>query len=497
MRNARAEVSHPLVTLRRDAPLRKQIVGELRARILSGELPGGARLPSARRLASELRVARITVVTAYHALADEGYVELEERRAPRVVDVPPEARMNVAEHAPARRVEREPPRISSRARQLLHTGRGALLSYDGGPRPFRAGLPPLDLFPLEDWTRAVARAARRATRRDLVYGEPQGARGLREAILEHVCAVRSVHAHVDQVFVTAGSQAGFDLCARVLIEPGATAWVEDPGYPGIRGALLANGGRAVPVPVDEEGLCVGRGRARAPDAAVAFVSPSHQFPLGVRLSLSRRLELLAWAREGRRWIVEDDYESEYRFEGRPVAALAALDESHRVLYVGTFSRVFLPGLRLGYVIVPEQLVEAFAAVRVLVDRHSPYLTQLAFAEFLESGRFARHLRRLRASTLERRDHLVSAVGQLFGARLGVEVPDAGSHVLGWLERGRDDQEVARAAARVDVDVFPLSRFTMRRRMPPALVLGYGAYPPNAVWEALERLSWVLPALASH
>jgi GntR family transcriptional regulator/MocR family aminotransferase len=327
----------------------------------------------------------------------------------------------------------------------------------------------------------------------LVYGEPQGARRLREAILEHVCAARGVRAHADQVFVTAGSQAGFDLCARVLIEPGATAWVEDPGYPGIHGVLLAQGGRAVPVPMDEEGLCVGIGRARAPGASVAFVSPSHQFPLGVRLSLSRRLELLAWARQQRRWVVEDDYESEYRFEGRPLAALGALGASGRVLYVGTFSRVFLPGLRLGYVVVPESLVDAFAAVRVLVDRHPPYLTQLALAAFLEGGQFTRHVRRLRTATLERRDHLVSTVGLLAGARLRVDVPDAGSHVLAWLAQGSDDREVARAAAGVAVDVFPLPRFTVRRRLPPALVLGYGAHPPRLAREALERLAGVLPA----
>lgn len=484
--------AHPLVTLRRGAPLQQQLVGELRARILGGRLRGGDRLPSARQLARELGVARITVVLAYGALADEGYIRIEPRRAPRVASVTPEARLSVPALAPVRPGKREQPRLARRARELLRQGRGAFLLSDGGPRPFRTGLPPLDLFPQEAWVRSVSRAARRATVRDLVYGEPQGARRLREAILEHVCAARGVRAHADQVFVTAGSQAGFDLCARVLLEPGDTAWVEDPGYPGITGVLQAHGARSVPVPVDGEGMCIGLGRARDSHAAVAFVSPSHQFPLGVRLSLSRRLELLAWARQQRRWVVEDDYESEYRFEGRPVAALAALDAAHRVLYAGTFSRVFLPGLRLGYVVVPEPLVDAFAAVRALVDRQPPYLTQLALADFLQSGQFERHLRRLRTSTLERRDHLLSAVKRLCGERLRVDVPDAGSHVVGWLARGSDDREVAGAAARAGVDVFPLSRFTRRRRMPPALVLGYGAYPPRAVLEALERLAGVLP-----
>jgi GntR family transcriptional regulator / MocR family aminotransferase len=291
--------------------------------------------------------------------------------------------------------------------------------------------------------------------------------------------------------VVNGSQQGVDLAARVLLDSGDEVWMEDPGYPGARAALLAAGATLVPVPVDDEGLRVAQGERAAPRARMAYVSPSHQFPLGATMSASRRLELLRWAARAGAWIIEDDYDSEFRYSTRPLASLQGMDEDGRVVYIGTFSKTLAPALRLGYLIVPPAIAHVFRAARVACDRHSPVLDQAVLADFMTEGHFARHVRRMRNLYAERQGVLVDAIQRSLGNRLQVRATGAGMHLVGWLEEGSDDAAVSARLWEAGIEAPPLSRYGL---MPPAragLLLGWAGYTPEAIEKAVERLAGVL------
>ena len=291
------------------------------------------------------------------------------------------------------------------------------------------------------------------------------------------------------MIVTSGSQQALDLAARVLLDPGDTAWVEDPGYGGVRGAFSAAGIRPAPVPVDGEGLSVTAGEALAPQARMAYVTPSHQYPLGVTMSLGRRMALVAWARRRGGWIAEDDYDSEYRYQGRPLAALQGLDPAGRVIYIGTFSKVLFPALRLGYLVVPEGTVDAFSAARALADRHPPGPSQAVVAEFLVEGHFARHIRRMRTLYAERQACLVAALRRRIGRIAGNSAPaQAGMHLVGWLPEGASDRAVSARAASAGVSAPPLSAYAVSAALPPALLLGYAGANPRQIQEGARRLA---------
>jgi len=325
----------------------------------------------------------------------------------------------------------------------------------------------------------------------LEYGDPAGYAPLRDAIAEYVRVARGARCLAGQVIVTGGSQQGVDLAARVLLDPGDAVWMEDPGYTGARTALLAAGARLVPVPVDADGLAVDQAERMAPDARMAYASPSHQFPLGVTMSAGRRLALLRWAARAGAWVLEDDYDSEFRYDARPLASLQGMDEEGRVIYVGTFSKTLFPALRLGYLIVPPELVEAFRAARAVSDRHSPTMDQAVLADFLAGGHFARHVRRMRRLYAERQDVLVDAVRRGLGDRLRVVPSAAGMHLVGWLEHGQDDAEVSARAAALGVEAAPLSRYAMKRPERGGLLLGWAGYAPEAIREGVERLGAAL------
>jgi GntR family transcriptional regulator/MocR family aminotransferase len=359
---------------------------------------------------------------------------------------------------------------------------------EGGGQAFRPGIPALDAFPRDLWARMAARVYRHAGAGLLSYGEPAGYLPLRRAIAEYLRAARGVNCAAGQVIVTSGSQQALDLAARLLLDPGDAAWVEDPGYLGARGALTAAGVRCAPVPVDGEGLSVTGGEAIEPRARMAYVSPSHQYPLGVTMSLARRMALLAWARRRGAWIVEDDYDSEFRYAGRPLAALQGLDPAGRVIYIGTFSKVLFPALRMGYMVVPAAVVDAFAAARALADRHPPGPSQAVVAEFLSEGHFARHIRRMRTLYAERQAALVSAARRHFTGLLELSPADAGMHLVAWLPDGVDDREASRRAAAAGVSAPALSRYSVRAAVSPALLLGYAALNNRTIGQGAERLA---------
>jgi GntR family transcriptional regulator/MocR family aminotransferase len=466
-------------------PLHRQVYRELRAAILDGRLSAGVRLPSTRSLAGDLAVSRNTVLQAYEQLVVEGFLDGRVGSGTRVAA----ALTHPSGRRPAPRGSGEA-RLSQRARALLSVPRGASL-VEGAPRAFTPGVPVCDEFPRAVWAALAARSWRTTGPALGEAGSVAGDPALRRAIAEYLGRVRGVRCEPDQVLVVSGSQQALDLSARVLLDPGDEAWVEDPGYHFARGALVAAGTRLVPVPLDEQGLCVDKGRASAPAARLAYVSPSHQFPTGVTLSLARRLALLRWAAEARAYVLEDDYDSEFRYAQRPLAALQGLDTQGRVVYTGTFSKVLFPGLRLGYLVAPPALVDAFLAARTFADGGPPLASQATLAAFMEEGHFERHIRRVRARAHERRDVLLEAAQRELTGLLEVAPADAGMHLVGWLPPHRTGAQAQRRAAAHGVDALPLSFFSLRPLKRDGLVLGFAGVSPREIRAGVRALAAAL------
>jgi GntR family transcriptional regulator/MocR family aminotransferase len=471
-------------------PLFRQLYEGLQRSILDGTLTPGVRLPATRSLAEELGVSRNTVLNAYEQLLAEGYLEGKLGSGTYVSRTLPEEMTQVRPTADRARLTFPQRRALSRRGELLARTSATVARSTGAPRPFRPGVPALDAFPFEIWMRLVARHHRRPPRDMLSYGHPAGYARLRKAIAAYLGPARAVHCDPEQVLVLTGSQPGLDLIARILLDPGDTAWLEDPGYNSARATLQGSGVRVVPVPVDGDGLDVTAGSARCPNARLVYVTPSHQYPLGVTMSLSRRLALLEWARRANAWVVEDDYDSEFRYAGRPLAALQGLDQDGRVLYLGTFSKTLFPALRLGYLVVPPDLVDAFVAARAVSDRQTPTLTQAVVADFLAEGHFHRHIRRMRTLYSARQETLLRAAQRELGGLLEVCPCATGLHLMGWLEGG-DDQPASQAAAQAGVEAPPLSRYCAERRARGGLLFGYAGSDARQIRDAVRRLG---PAL---
>jgi GntR family transcriptional regulator/MocR family aminotransferase len=475
-------------------PLYRQLYNALREAMLTGQLKAGTRLPATRALAGDFGVSRNTVMNAYTQLLAEGYVEGEVGSGTYVARTLPDELLQARTSAIQAHAPIQNGRTLSQRGMRLASLRVPTPRFPSELKAFRPGMPALDAFPYELWARLLMRRWRRPQRSLLGYGDAAGYKPLREVIASYLGEARAVRCVAEQVIVVAGSQQALDLTARVLLDEGDGAWIEDPGYPGAWGALLGAGARLAPIPVDGEGLNVAVGQERSPEARLVYVTPSHQYPYGVTMSLPRRLALLEWASQAGAWVIEDDYDSEYRYAGRPLAALQGLDRQDRVIYLGTFSKVLFPALRLGYMIVPADLVEAFRAARALSDRHSPVLDQAVLADFISDGHFARHIRRMRALYAERQAILVEAAkGELAGL-LEVHPAEAGMHLVGWLPAGMDDVEVSRCAAVHRVEVPPLSMYSMQPLERLGVLLGYTAVGETEIREGVQRLAKALNSL---
>ena len=495
-RRPRGTLRHPTPFFALDPghrdPLHRQLYDAIRTAIVSGRLPAGSRLPSTRALAAEAGVSRVTVAAAFDQLRAEGYVEARTGSGTYVREGLPDDALHTRRPAP----KPKPAPLPARPAEPGVAGTAA----------FRLGLPALDLFPVRVWARIAARRWRgmrgEEAERLLGYGYAMGFDPLRKAIADYVTLSRGVRCEPRQVIVTAGAQQALDLIARVLLRPGEAAWLEDPGYFGARETLMAAGAAIVPVPVDGEGLDVAAGEALEAEARLAYVSPSYQFPLGATMSMRRRLALLDWARRAGAWIVEDDYDGEFRYVGRPLASLQGLDAERsgggRVLYVGTFSKTLFPSLRIGYVIVPGALVDTFGAAKSAADRHTATVEQAVLADFIEEGHYARHVRRMRLVYASRQAALVAAASVHLARWLDVRPAPAGMHLVGWLRPGRvTDGEMAEAALAAGVFVTPLSSY----RAAPAhdhrggLVFGYAGCSEAMIREGARRLGAALDALS--
>jgi GntR family transcriptional regulator / MocR family aminotransferase len=469
-------------------PLYRQLYEGLRQAILTGQLAAGTKLPSTRQISSDLRISRNTVIIAFEQLRAEEYLESRAKSGTYVTRLLPDELLEaplVKEKSAFNQITKRPsPSLNSVS---LPAAPATYLDTGHRPEAFRPGLPALDAFPLHIWSRLTAKRWRRLCAQELDYDTPAGYHPLRQAIADYVATVRGVRCTYEQVLIVSGSQQALDLTIRVLLHPGDAVWIEEPGSLSARSALQARGARVVPVPVDAEGLNVSAGRATEAIARFVYVSPSHQYPLGVTMSLARRLELLEWAKQSQAWILEDDYDSEYRFAGRPLEALQGLDWTGRVIYLGTFSKVLFPALRLGYLIVPETLVDHFVSARRLMDRHSPTLDQITLTDFLLEGHFARHIRRMRALYEQRHDLLVEKASQELGEWIELVKTSTGLHLVGRLREDLDDRKVAQLAAENGVDVPPLSVYHLKAPRQGGLLFGYGGVNEQKIEEGVQRL----------
>lgn len=450
-----------------DGPRTRELYLAIRRLIEAGRVPAGAKLPTTRDLSRRLGLSRASAIAAFELLTAEGFAEARIGAGTFVASrVPDLSHMTAMARVPDRRLAK--------------------------PKPCALGLAIADPRTLRIFRRLLARHFARSEPDHFHYGDPRGSVALREAIASYLMTARGVRCHADQIVVTAGTQQGLDLVARAAIRPGDAGWIEDPGYPLARAVLAGAGAEIVGVPVDGEGLDPARGEALCPNARIVYVTPSHQFPLGVTMTMRRRLALMEWAQRNEAWIIEDDYDSEFRYAGPPLTALQGMDGTGRVAYLGTFSKVLFPGLRVGYAVVPEPLLDAVLDLRARSDRHPPTIAEGALAALLSEGHFAGHLRRARRQAQISRDALAASLQSLAGDRLDVSVPEQGLHMVAKLKGAQSDMRIVALADAAGVSVRALSPMFVSAPPQQGLVLGFSGFSASELRDAALRLSAVLP-----
>jgi GntR family transcriptional regulator/MocR family aminotransferase len=478
-------------------PLHRQLYDELRGAILVGRLQSGSRLPASRELAQVTGLSRNTVLTSYDQLIAEGYIESRPGSGTYVASSLPDQVLSGPVMDPIPEADRGSRRLSGRGERLLRTPFRKWPPLHGGPMLFRAGLPGLDQFPMDTWRRLTDRHMRSASASTLAYDDPQGYRPLREAIAAHLAAARGARCSPDQILVVSGSQQGISLVCEVLLNEGDQVLFEDPGYFAARGVFEAAGAELVPVPVDQDGFDVATAVQMAPGARLAYITPSHQNPLCVTMSLPRRRALLQWAESNGSWILEDDNASECRYHGRPLAALQGIDPSGRVMYAGTFSKVLFSALRLGYLVVPPDLVPAFVRARELHDRQSPGITQAVLADFLLEGHFSRHLRRMRTLYAARLQALMQAVREHASGLLEIPELEGGVNRVAWLPEGISDVEAVERLKPQGFACPPLSEFRIRPGGRGGLVLGFAGMREELIDSSVRTIAELIRPLSQQ
>src|SRR5260370_30998945 len=474
----------PIITIDRKVAeaLHRQIYNSYRAAIASGRLRPGQRIPSTRVLASEIGVSRFPALNAYAQLLAEGY--LESRVGAGTVatsSLPEQLTASAPAHEKGAPAGRGPRPVARRGSVLPRKESFPWMMHRG---PFRVGQVAFDQFPMQVWSQLVARHCRSMDDRSTHYGSLMGCEGLRQAVANYLKTARSVRCEAEQVLIVNGSQQAIDLLARVLLNSGGRVGIEEPCYRLARDVLALNGCEPIPIPVDREGLDVTAGIRKSRRAQAAFVTPSHQFPLGVTMSAARRMLLVEWAQNSGAWIIEDDYDSEYRFESLPIASLQGLDANSRVIYIGTFSKVLFPSLRLGYIVIPSDLVDRFLAIRRVMDLGPASFYQDVLTACIQEGHFARHIRRMRIHYGKLRITLVGSLTKELGATVEVVGDEAGMHVAVTLQNWCHDLEIAERAARQNLSLWPLSPSYLGKASRQGFILGFGgttvAEIPNAV-----------------
>jgi GntR family transcriptional regulator/MocR family aminotransferase len=480
-----------LLTIDRGAqkPLYKQIYEAFRTKIVHGELRAGQVVPSTRQLGRELKVSRFPVLNAYAQLLAEGYFESRIGSGTFIAASLP------VESSGSSRTSAESVVLGLRAIGTHATALPRYVSPSWNERlgPFQVGQPDLEQFPRETWAKLVGRYSRKMQVNELQYGDAMGAEALRRAIAVYLRTSRAVQCEAEQIMIVSGSQQALDITTRVLLDSETQVWVEEPGYWLVHHVLTMAGCRPVPVPVDAEGVDVLAGINLSPKARAAFVAPSHQYPLGVTMSATRRLQLLEWAQNAGAWIIEDDYDSEYRYESPPISSLQGLDTNSRVIYIGTFSKVLFPSLRLGYIVIPQDLLERFAAVRQSMDLSPSPTNQAVLTEFIREGHFARHVRRMRQIYGERRRVLVKEIERELGSCCTIVGGEAGMHLTLLINGRFKDREIAARAAARKLWLSALSLSYVGETSQHGFVLGFGNTRVSEIPKAVRLLKELLNA----
>jgi GntR family transcriptional regulator / MocR family aminotransferase len=474
----------PIIAIDRKSrmPLYRQVYDAYRTAIVNGTLRAGQRVPSTRGLAIELGVSRIPVLDAYSQLMAEGYFQSRSGAGTTVSLSLPDQSTSLE----SRKIRSTVVRRGHLPKVAKHPDSIVSPPWLRGLGAFSVGQVASEQFPLRVWNALVTRHGRSTNSKSLDYGHPMGLKALREAVAIYLRTARGVRCEAEQIMIVSGSQQALDISDRVLLEPGSRVWMEEPGYRYARRVFALNHCSVVPVPVDNEGLNVAVGVKRYRKARAALVTPSHQYPLGVTMSASRRLQLLDWAERSRSWILEDDYDSEFRYEGQPISSLQGLDPNSRVVYIGTFSKVLFPSLRLGYLVIPRDLVEHFASVRLAMDISPSTFSQAVLADFISEGHFSRHIRRMRMLYQERRNALVNCLEKEFGHAVKITGEQAGMHLCVVLD-GISDRKIADRAALAGLWLVPLSSSYMGRAPHQGFILGFGSTPASEMSNAVRKL----------
>jgi GntR family transcriptional regulator/MocR family aminotransferase len=481
-----------MIRLDRDAaePLHLQLYRQIRDELNAGNFTNtSSRLPSSRTLAADLRISRLTVNLAFSKLHEEGYLQSRIGSGTFVAESLPETFLSAPKIDTRPQVERRP-RLADRVLNIPDERAGKQFDVGVAGPPgvsFIPGQPAVDEFPSDNWERLRAQILARKGAHLMRYASSRGDADLRKAIAAYLCDFRGARCHPDQIVVVAAMQQAMLISALALINPGEPAWIEDPGYYQARRAFVFAGARVIPKPIDKEGIVLSRSpNERSPK--IIFITPSHQFPLGMTMSLERRRALIDFAHTRDVYLFEDDYNAEFRFAGPPLPCLQGLDDSGRVIYAGTMSKILHPSLRLGYLVVPERLVDSMVKIRAVMDQYSSPIDQATLARFLTEGFFLSHVKRMRKLYADRRDCFIEQFNKLFGDRFTLQVPEAGLHFVAWARRKEDLDLVTRVGREIGITPRNLTFFCIKAALKPALIFGFAAWSRAQIREGLAKLA---------
>jgi GntR family transcriptional regulator / MocR family aminotransferase len=495
-RRRRSIIAFEMIRLDRTVrePLHEQLYREIRDELKSGRFTdGSSRLPSSRALATDRGISRSTVRRAFLKLHAEGYLHSKPGSGTFVANVLPETFLTADQPKAYQPIQR-PFRISDRVRAIPDARVGN--QFDLGATGAGAGvslvasIPAVDEFPMDVWERLRAQVLAKKGVNLLRYASNRGDTDLRKAIAAYLCDFRAARCHPDQIVIVAGMQQAMLISALAVLNPGEAAWVEDPCYQQIRRVLILAGVKIVPKPLDNEGIVIARA-PKEPRPRIIYVTPSHQFPLGVTMSFQRRTGLLDFARAHNAFIFEDDYDAEFRFTGPPLPSLQGIDNAGRVIYAGTVSKILCPSLRLGYIVAPEPLIDSLVKIRSAMDQHSSPIDQATLARFITEGFFLSHIKRMRKIYAERRDFFIKQFNELLGDRFTLQVPEAGLNIVAWLKREEDFPMIRRITLDIGVRPSALSFFCIQAKLKPAFVFGFAAWTPTQIRESLVKLASAL------
>src|SRR3984893_5259216 len=474
-------------------PLHEQLYRQVRDELASATFNhNSSRLPSSRELAVDLGISRFTVNVAFSRLHSEGYLQSKIGSGTFVAEPLPEIFLS-AQTARAQAHMERPPRLYDAVRGIPDKRVGHHFDFGiAGPLgvTFVPAVAALDEFPIAIWERLRAEVLAQKGAHLLQYASSRGDPDLRKVIATYLCDYRGARCHPDQIIITAGTQQAMMISAMALVNRGEVAWIEDPGFYQARRAFGFAGATVVPRPIDRDGIVIARASKR-PSPKIIYVTPSHQFPLGMTMSLARRTALIDFARERDAYIFEDDHNSEFRFTGPPLPYLQGLDNSGRVIYAGTMSKILYPSLRLGYILAPEQLVEPMIKIRAVTDQHSPAIDQATLARFLTEGYFLSHIKRMRKLYSDRRDFFIEQFNSLLKKHFILQIPEAGLHFVAWLRRKNDLPIITRVCAEVGIRPSPLSSCYMKEPLQPALTFGFAAWSRAQIREGLTKFATAL------